>query len=82
MALMINDNCTACDACKPVCPNDAIAAGNPIYTIDALRCTECVGAEDEPQCRLVCPVNDCIVQNPDFVETREQLQEKYQGLHG
>ena len=24
MALLINDNCTACDACKPVCPNDAI----------------------------------------------------------
>ena len=26
MALLINDNCTACDACKPVCPNEAIAA--------------------------------------------------------
>jgi NAD-dependent dihydropyrimidine dehydrogenase PreA subunit len=22
MALLINDNCTACDACKPVCPNE------------------------------------------------------------
>ena len=82
MAVMINDNCTACDACKPVCPNDAIAVGNPIYTIDALRCTECVGAEDEPQCKLVCPVSDCIIPNPDFAETREQLLEKYQGLHG
>jgi ferredoxin len=82
MAVMINDNCTACDACKPVCPNEAISAGSPIYVIDALRCTECVGAEDEPQCRLVCPVSDCIVPNPDFQETREQLLEKYQGLHG
>jgi ferredoxin len=66
----------------PECPNDAITAGNPIYVIDALKCTECVGAKDEPQCRLVCPVSDCIVTNPDFVETQEQLKEKYEGLHG
>jgi ferredoxin len=82
MALMINETCTACDACLPECPNDAITAGNPIYVIDALKCTECVGAKDEPQCRLVCPVSECIVTNPDFVETPEQLQEKYEGLHG
>jgi hypothetical protein len=30
----------------------------------------------------VCPVSECIVVNPDFVETPEQLKEKYQGLHG
>jgi ferredoxin len=82
MALMINDTCTACDACLPECPNDAITEGNPIYVIDPLKCTECVGAKDEPQCRLVCPVSDCIVTNPDFVETPEQLKEKYEGLHG
>ena len=82
MALMINETCTACDACVPECPNDAITAGNPIYVIDPLKCTECVGAKDEPQCRLVCPVSDCIVTNPDFVETPEQPQEKYQSLHG
>ena len=80
MALLINDGCTACDACEPVCPNKAIAAGQPVYIIDALKCTECVGAEDEPQCRLVCPA-DCIVQNADFIETREQLLEKYAQLH-
>ena len=82
VALRINDSCTGCDACKPVCPNEAISAGIPIYAIDALRCTECVGAEDEPQCRLVCPVNDCIVDDPDFRETREQLLEKYGSLRG
>ena len=43
MALMINETCTACDACVPECPNDAITAGNPIYVIDPLKCTECVG---------------------------------------
>lgn len=81
MALMITENCTACDACEPVCPNKAISAGNPIYVIDALKCTECVGAEDEPQCMLVCAA-DCIEKNPDFEETQEQLLEKYRQLHG
>jgi ferredoxin len=80
MALMITEDCTCCDACRPVCPNDAIAAGDPIYVIDPLRCTECVGAEDEPQCKLVCPA-DCIVQHPDFVETKQELQAKYDSLH-
>ncbi len=82
MALFINDNCTACDACKPVCPNEAIAAGELVYVIDPLRCTECVGAEDEPQCKLVCPVDDCIVQHEDFVESKEELLAKYDALHG
>ena len=81
MALMINENCTACDACVPACPNQAITSGSPVYVIDALRCTECVGAHDEPQCKLVCPAS-CIVPNPDFAETREQLQEKYESMHG
>ena len=67
MALMITDACTACDACEPVCPNKAITAGNPIYVIDPMKCTECVGAEDEPQCKLVCPAN-CIEPNPDWNE--------------
>lgn len=81
MALMIDDNCTSCDACRPVCPNEAISAGDDIYVIDPMRCTECVGAEDEPQCMLVCPA-DCILPHPDFRETPEQLQEKYEGLRG
>ena len=81
MALTINDACTACDACVPACPNQAITAGDPIYVIDPMKCTECVGAHDEPQCKLVCP-SDCIVQHPDYAETPEQLQEKYAALHG
>jgi ferredoxin len=80
MALMITEDCTACDACVPACPNEAISPGEPIFVIDALRCTECVGAEDEPQCKLVCPA-DCIVANPDWPESREELQEKYEQLH-
>ncbi|MEI8324196.1 MAG: YfhL family 4Fe-4S dicluster ferredoxin [Betaproteobacteria bacterium] len=82
MALIINQDCAACDACPSVCPNDAISTrdGEPPYVIDPFRCTECVGAEDEPQCKLVCPV-ECIVVNPDFVESPEELQAKYESLH-
>ena len=80
MALTINDLCTACDACPSVCPNEAIAIGDPVYVIDPAKCTECVGAKDEPQCKLVCPA-DCIVQDPEHAETPEQLQEKYHALH-
>jgi len=64
MALMINEECIACDACVPECPNDAISEGDPIYIIDPNLCTECVGFFDEPQCIEVCPV-DCIIPDPD-----------------
>lgn len=79
MALMINADCTACDACEPVCPNEAISEGDP-YVIDAFKCTECVGEEDEPQCILVCP-EECIVKNPDFEESQEELQAKYDAMN-
>jgi hypothetical protein len=41
-----------------------------------------VGAKDEPQCQLVCPVSDCIVPNPDFQESKDELMAKYHSLHG
>ena len=81
MAFRITSECNLCDACVPECPNEAITAGSRIYVIDPMKCTECVGAEDEPQCKLVCPA-DCIVQNPDFVESPDDLMAKYESLHG
>jgi len=81
MALLITDECTLCDACVEPCPNEAITAGDEIYVIDPFKCTECVGAEDEPQCQLVCPA-DCIVPNPEFQETPDELMAKYETLHG
>jgi ferredoxin len=79
VALLITDECINCDVCEPECPNDAIAQGSDIYEIDPARCTECVGHFDEPQCVAVCPV-DCIINHPEHVETRAQLQLKYAGL--
>jgi len=76
MALLITDECINCDVCEPECPNNAISEGEEIYEIDPNLCTECVGHYDEPQCVQVCPV-DCIPNDPDHVETQEQLMEKY-----
>ncbi len=79
MALMITDECTLCDACVTECPNQAISPGDDMYVIDPLRCTECVGHFDEPQCKLVCDP-ECIVANPEFVESPDELQAKYEML--
>ncbi len=79
MALMITDECINCDVCEPECPNDAIYQGESIYEIDPNLCTECVGHFDKPQCQKVCPI-DCIPLNPEMVETKDQLQAKYQRL--
>jgi ferredoxin len=79
MALWITDECINCDVCEPECPNQAISMGEEIYEIDPGRCTECVGHFDEPQCVQVCPVS-CIPINPEWVETPQQLLEKYQRL--
>lgn len=77
MALMIDDECIACDACREECPNDAIDAGDPIYIIDPDRCTECYG--DEPNCIAVCP-KDAIIPDPDNIETLEELKYKFEQL--
>jgi ferredoxin len=81
MALIITDECINCDVCEPECPNDAISQGEEYYMIDPGLCTECVGHHEESQCVEVCPV-DCIILNPDIVETKEQLYEKYLTLTG
>lgn len=81
MALIITDECINCDVCQPECPNDAISQGEEYYVIDPSLCTECVGHHEESQCVEVCPV-DCIILDPDVVETKDQLYEKYLTLVG
>ena len=79
MALIITDECINCDVCEPVCPNNAIRPGDPVYVILPERCTECVGHFAEPQCQAVCPVA-CIPPDPQRRETREQLLHKFHEL--
>ena len=95
MATVITEECINCGACEPECPNTAIYEGGApweldgktgdaiqqdIYYIVPDKCTECVGAEDEPQCKLVCPA-ECIVPNPDWEESKDDLLAKYEQLH-
>ena len=79
MALHITDECINCDVCEPECPNKAIYQGIEIYEINPDLCTECVGHFDTPQCVEVCPV-DCIPVNPEFMETQDQLMQKYKKI--
>ncbi len=80
MAMKINEECINCAACEPECPNEAITEGDDIFIIDAAKCTECVGAHDEPQCIDVCPVDDCIFVEPK--ESKEVLQARHEALTG
>ena len=82
MALKITADCINCDICEPECPNEAISydqKGQKTYVIDPDLCTECVGLYDEPTCDKVCPI-DCIIKDPDWVETEEQLLQKHKSI--
>ncbi len=81
MSLKITDDCINCDVCEPECPNEAISMGLEIYEIDPMKCTECVGHFDEPQCVEVCPV-ECIPKDPENEEKEEELWQKYYQLTG
>ena len=80
MAYKINEECINCGACETQCENGAISEGSDIYVIDPNKCTECVGNADSPQCVVVCGVDAC-VPDPDHVESKEQLMEKWKKLH-
>jgi ferredoxin len=51
MAYRTNEECIACGACAPECPEQCIAEGDPICFIDAGKCTDCAG---------VCPTASCV----------------------
>ena len=94
MAVMITEDCIACNACEAECPNDAIynegepwllggeeheTLNNDHTYIVPEKCTECVDFYDEPQCIPACPT-EAIVMDPDHVETKEELMAKKEHL--
>jgi ferredoxin len=81
MSLKITDECINCDVCEPECPNDAISQGDETYVINPDLCTECVGEYETSQCVEVCPV-DAIIKDADHEETHDELQAKYERIHG
>jgi hypothetical protein len=80
MATMITSECINCGACEPECPNNAISQGDPVFVIDPLLCTECVGFHDYEACAAVCPV-DCCVTDPNNIESEEVLIARARDLH-
>ena len=80
MATTITSECINCGACEPECPNNAISQGDPIYVIDPLLCTECVGFHDFEACAAVCPV-DCCVTDPNNIESEEVLIARAKAIH-
>ncbi|MCY0898225.1 MAG: YfhL family 4Fe-4S dicluster ferredoxin [Firmicutes bacterium] len=80
MALKIVDECIACGACEPECPNNAISEGPTIYVIDPGHCTECYGFYATQQCVEVCPVESC-VEDEAHVEPEDALRRKFAALY-
>jgi len=81
MSMVITETCINCGNCEPICPNQAISAGDIVYLVAQERCTECVGAFDKPQCVESCPIGDCITVDPAHTEPQEVLLARYQQLH-
>lgn len=63
MALSITEACVSCTACEIVCPEEAVQAAKPHFTIDARRCTECEGNYADSQCASICPVEGAILDS-------------------
>jgi hypothetical protein len=80
MATMITSDCINCGACEPECPNNAISQGDPVYVIDPLLCTECVGFHDYEACAAVCPVDVCVTDQNN-IESEEVLIARARTLH-
>jgi NAD-dependent dihydropyrimidine dehydrogenase PreA subunit len=80
MATMITADCINCGACEPECPNNAISQGDPVYVIDPLLCTECVGFHDYEACAAVCPVDVCVTDQNN-IESEEVLIARARALH-
>lgn len=58
---IIQDECTGCGECQPVCPVGAIIGGEGYYEIIADSCTECSGMAENPLCVEECPLENVIV---------------------
>lgn len=80
MATMITGDCINCGACEPECPNNAISQGDPVFVIDPILCTECVGFHDYEACAAVCPVDVCVT-DPNNIEPENVLIARARALH-
>lgn len=61
MSFTITNLCISCNACKLVCPQNAIQKKEDQYIIAAHRCNECETYYDQGQCSSICPVENAII---------------------
>jgi ferredoxin len=61
MAYTINDLCSGCYACEPLCPEGAISRSGKRFVIEHALCSECEGHHADAQCASICPIEGAIV---------------------
>lgn len=79
MVVKITDECIACGACEPECPNRAISESPTAYVVNPELCTECVGSFPTQQCIQICPVAAVVFE--ENREPREVLLERWRKIH-
>lgn len=63
MSLTITNQCISCNACKLVCPQNAIKVQGNEFTITAHRCNECDTHYEAAQCASICPIENAIIDD-------------------
>lgn len=63
MAYSITNECISCNACKIVCPQNAIRRTSESYAITSHRCNECDSQFKDAQCASICPVENAIIDS-------------------
>lgn len=63
MSFAITQACISCNACKLVCPENAIKRSEDSYSITPHRCNECHGHYSNAQCASICPIENAIVDS-------------------
>lgn len=54
--------CTGCGVCQPVCPVGAISHGAYYYIIDNEICCDCIGFSQAALCVKNCPAQGAILK--------------------
>jgi len=60
---IVEQLCTGCGVCSPVCPVGAISDGEYYFVIDPEVCCDCTGFSQIALCVKHCPVEGAIIKN-------------------